>query len=287
LGRCSLGAPHDVVEARAQALRGVRRLMRYLRLFGVQLRASVQVTMQYRAEFIFGVLITFFYVFWNVVPMFVLWAQRETIAGWTLEETALVTAWFTFLRAILDGTVQPSLQAVIEHIRKGTLDFVLLKPADAQFLVSTARFEVFNVVDATAAVALAVWALHRLHRVPSGAQIATAMVLTVAAAALLYALAILVISAAFYVVRLDNLIYLFNSVFDAARWPSTVFRGVWRFVFTFVVPLALMTTYPALALLGRLAPATAATALAGAAVFFVGARWVWKRAIGHYRSASS
>jgi ABC-2 type transport system permease protein len=261
--------------------------MRYLRLFGVQLRASVQVTMQYRAEFIFGVLITFFYVFWNVVPMFVLWAQRETIAGWTLEEAALVTAWFTFLRAILDGAVQPSLQAVIEHIRKGTLDFVLLKPADAQFLVSTARFEVFNFVDASAAVLLAVWALKRLHRVPTYGQIATALMLTVAAAALLYALAILVISAAFYVVRLDNLIYLFNSVFDAARWPASVFRGLWRILFTFVVPLALMTTYPALALLGRLEGATALRALGGALAFVVLARAVWKRSIGHYRSASS
>jgi len=138
-----------------------------------------------------------------------------------------------------------------------------------------------------AAVGLAVWGLARQHVVPSATQLVTALLLTVAAAALLYAIAILVISAAFYVVRLDNLIYLFNSVFDAARWPSTVFRGAWRFVFTFVVPLALMTTYPALALLGRLAPETAATALAGAFVFFVGARWVWKRAIGHYRSASS
>jgi ABC-2 type transport system permease protein len=261
--------------------------MRYLRLFGVQLRASLQVTMQYRAEFFVAMFVTAFYVFWNVVPMFVLWAQRSMIAGWSLEEAALVTAWFTFLRAILDGAVQPSLQAVIEHIRKGTLDFVLLKPADAQFLVSTARFEIFNFVDATAAVALAVWALRRLHRVPSAGQIATALVLTVAAAALLYALAILVISAAFYVVRLANLIYLFNSVFDAARWPSSVFRGVWRVLFTFVVPLALMTTYPALALLGRLDGGTAARALGGAAIFVLVARAVWKRSIGHYRSASS
>ncbi|MGZ3426038.1 MAG: ABC transporter permease, partial [Polyangia bacterium] len=212
---------------------------------------------------------------------------RATIAGWSLEEAALVTAWFTFLRAILDGAVQPSLQAVVEHIRKGTLDFVLLKPADAQFLVSTARFEVFNFVDATAAVALAVWALNRLHRVPTVGQIATALLLTLAAAALLYALAILVISAAFYVVRLDNLIYLFNSVFDAARWPSSVFRGVWRVLFTFVVPLALMTTYPALALLGRLEVGTAVRALGGAALFVLLARAVWKRSIGHYRSASS
>jgi ABC-2 type transport system permease protein len=261
--------------------------MRYLRLFGVQLRASIQVTMQYRAEFFFALIVTSFYVFWNIVPMFVLWSQRPTIAGWSLEEAALVTAWFTFLRAIFDGAVQPSLQAVIEHIRKGTLDFVLLKPADAQFLVSTAKFEVFNFVDATAAVALVVWALHRLHRVPAASQIATALVLTVAAATLLYALAILVISAAFYVVRLDNLIYLFNSVFDAARWPASVFRGFWRILFTFVVPLALMTTYPALALLGRLEAGTALRALGGALAFVLLARAVWKRSIGHYRSASS
>ncbi len=52
-------------------------------------------------------------------------------------------------------------------------------------------------------------------------------------------------SAAFYVVKVDNLTYLFESIFDAARWPASVFRGVLRVVFTFVIPLALMTTYPA------------------------------------------
>ena len=261
--------------------------MRYLRLFWVQLRASLQVTMQYRAEFLVGVLMAGFSVTWNLVPMFVLWGKRPTIAGWTLEEAALVTAWFTFLRAILDGAVQPSLQQVVEHIRKGTLDFILLKPADTQFLVSTARFEVFNLVDSAAAIALAVWALGRLHHVPSIGQLGAALLLTVAAAALLYALAILVISAAFYVVRLDNLIYLFNSVFDAGRWPASVFRGFWRFLFTFVVPLALMTTYPALALLGRLDTSTAVRALAGALLFGALSRAVWRRSIGHYRSASS
>lgn len=261
--------------------------MRYVRLFFVQLRASMQVTMQYRAEFFIGAFMALFYVFWNLVPMLVLWSQRPTIAGWSLEEAALVTAWFTLLRAILDGAVQPSLQAVVEHIRTGTLDFVLLKPADAQFLVSTAKFEVMNIVDSLAALGVALWALLRLHYVPGPLQVTTALFLTVAGAALLYSLAILAISAAFYVVRLDNLIYLFNSVFDAGRWPASVFRGVWRVLFTFVIPLALMTTYPALALLGRLSPATAFKALVGAAAFVVMARLVWLRAIGHYRSASS
>ena len=44
-----------------------------------------------------------------------------------------------------------------------------------------------------------------------------------------------------------------------------MFRGALRFVFTFVFPMALLTTYPALALLGRLAPGTALVAFGGRA----------------------
>ena len=79
----------------------------------------------------------------------------------------------------------------------------------------------------------------------------------VAAVAVLYSLKILAVSAAFYVVRIDNLAHLFDAVFDAARWPAPIFRGAVRFVFTFVIPLALMTTYPARALLGTLPDAHA------------------------------
>ena len=88
-------------------------------------------------------------------------------------------------------------------------------------------------------------------------------------------------------VKVDNLSFLFLSIFDAARWPADVFRGVLRFVFTVVVPLALMTTYPARALLGTLAPAHGALVLLGALAFSAVARFVWLRSIGHYTSASS
>jgi ABC-2 type transport system permease protein len=86
-------------------------------------------------------------------------------------------------------------------------------------------------------------------------------------------------------VKVDNLIYLFISVYDAARWPASIFRGALAFVFTFVVPLAVMTTFPALALLGKLTVLQAAGALSGAAIFTLGARVVWLRSIAHYTSA--
>jgi ABC-2 type transport system permease protein len=93
------------------------------------------------------------------------------------------------------------------------------------------------------------------------------------------------VSAAFYLVRIDNLTQLFNAVFDAARWPIQVFRGAVRTIFTFVIPLALMTTYPAEALLGRPMLPTLAASLAAAALALALARLVWRASIARYTSA--
>jgi len=93
------------------------------------------------------------------------------------------------------------------------------------------------------------------------------------------------VSVAFRAVRVSNLIYLFSSLFDAARWPASVFKGFWWFLFTFVLPLALMTTYPAEALLGRIGWTEVGVALGGAALAGFCARAVWLRSIRLYTSA--
>jgi ABC-2 type transport system permease protein len=260
---------------------------RYLRLLAVQLRASSLLALQYRVEFVGEAALAVFWAGWSLVPLLVVFGHRPSVAGWTFEEALVVMGWFTLMNGVLEGAVNPSLTTVVEHIRKGTLDFVLLKPADAQFLVSTARFEPWKAVDLVAALAVFGVAFHRMGRLPSVGDVLAGLALLVCATLTLYSIWILVVSAAFYVVKVDNLAFLFSSIFDAARWPATVFRGAWRLVFTFVVPLALMTTYPALALLGRLELATALGAFAGAAAFAAASRAVWVHSIGRYTSASS
>ncbi len=262
-------------------------MRRYLRLLAVQVRASTAIALQYRVEFLGEGALALFWAGWSLVPLLVVYGHRASVAGWSFDEALVVMGWFTVMKGILEGAVNPSLASVVDHIRKGTLDFVLLKPADAQFLVSTAKFEPWRVVDLAAGLALLAVAFHRMGHAPAPGHALAALALLACAAWTLYSLWILVVSAAFFVVKVDNLSFLLSSVFDAARWPITVFRGAWRLVFTFLVPLALMTTYPALALLGRLRPATALAAFAGAAAFGLLARRVWLLSIGHYTSASS
>ena len=261
-------------------------MRRYGYLLYIQLRASMLLSMQYRVDFVLEMIIEVVWAFTAIAPLFVVFGARSEIAGWSYPEALLVTGWFTLLQGLLEGAINPSLISVVEHVRKGTLDFVLMKPADAQFLVSTTRFQPSRAINAVTATVIFVYAFHHLGRAPSAPGLALSVLLLAVASVLLYSLWILTVSAAFYVVRVDNLTYLFTAVFDAARWPSSVFRGVVRVVFTFVIPLALMTTYPAEAMLGRLSPGALAWSLAGATLFAAVSRAIWQRAIGHYTSAS-
>jgi ABC-2 type transport system permease protein len=262
-------------------------IARYGRLFWVQARASIATAMQYRVDFVIEGAMSIYWLLWNLVPLLILYSQRDAVAGWDFGSALVVIAWFTVLRGVLEGAINPSLVAVVDRVRTGEFDFVLLKPADTQFLVSTARFAPWKLVDIVGGLALVVIAFVRLGRAPAALDMAMAALLLVAAALVLYSLWILVISASLYVIRIDNLAYLFTAVFDAARWPVQVFRGVWRFLFTFVVPLALMTTYPAMAILGTLDIEVALLSLGGALVFAALARALWRAAIGSYTSASS
>lgn len=262
-------------------------LRRYLSLLGVQLRASSLLAMQYRGDFLIEGIISLFWTATALAPLFVVYRERQSIAGWSFGEALLVIGWFTLLQGILEGAINPSLTGVVEHIRKGTLDFVLLKPADAQFLVSTARFLPWRSINVLAGLGLFAYGFHLIGRPPSVVGVLASLVLLGTSVLLLYSLWILTVAAAFYVVKVDNLTYFFTSIFDAARWPASVFRGVLAFVFTFVIPLAVMTTYPAEAMLGRLPWMSLVWAVVGSMLFAFLSRRVWLHSIGHYTSASS
>jgi ABC-2 type transport system permease protein len=260
---------------------------RYGRLLAVQARVSAVTAMQYRGDFLVRGFVTCLWLSVTLLPLFVVFGARTAVAGWSFPEALVVVGWFALVRAILEGGVSPSLNAVVEHVRRGTLDFVLLKPADAQFLVSTAKFEPWRVIDIAGALGIFGYAFAKLGHWPGPRELLLGVAFLALAIVVLYSFWILVVSAAFWVVKVDNLSYLFQSLFDAGRWPVTVFKGALYYVFTFVFPLALMTTYPALALLGRLTARNAALAWLGGLAFAAVARAVWLRALAMYTSASS
>lgn len=262
-------------------------MSRTLSVLWTQIRVSTLLGLAYRWELLADAVLSLFWTATAVLPLYLVFEERTVVAGHSYPEALMVLAFFTMLQGVLEGAIHPSLATVVDHVRTGTLDFVLLKPVDAQLLMSTARFAPLRVLNVSAGIAIALHALSRLDRTPAPLDVLAAVVLFGGAIVLLYSLWILVVSASFYLGRIDNLRFLFISVFDAARWPSSVYRGAVGFVFTYVLPLAVMTTVPAHALLGVASDRTIAAALTGTAIFAVTARWIFTRALARYTSASS
>jgi ABC-2 type transport system permease protein len=102
--------------------------------------------------------------------------------------------------------------------------------------------------------------------------------------AAMYSLYLSVCCLSFWFVRVDNLRYLLSSVSDAGRWPVVVYKGWVRGFLTVVVPVALVTSYPVLALMGNLSWELGVQAAGVGVGSLVVSRWLWRKALGFYSS---
>ncbi len=259
----------------------------YLRLVGGQLRMSVLAALQYRLGFWTEGILGILWSALGMAPLLVATSHLDTVAGWGVWELLVLTGCFTLVSGLFGALLQPALNESMNHIRRGTLDYVLLRPADALVLCLITAFAPWRLIEALGGLALIVAALIELGHVPSILDVIAALGMGLAGMLALYAVGVLILCASFQAVKLQNLTFLMEAVLDFARWPAQVFGGFLRMVFTFVIPLAVMTTYPSEALLGRLDGMTVVTAIATSVGLMLVARLLWLRALRGYTSASS
>ena len=94
-------------------------------------------------------------------------------------------------------------------------------------------------------------------------------------------------TAAFWLVRIEEVQELFQGLYRAGQYPVGIYPGWLRTTLTFFVPVAFAVTIPAESLTGRLEAGTALGTLALAGLFFAAARWFWRFALRHYTGASA
>jgi len=249
-------------------------------------RAALLTAMQYRASFIAEFLVGALSAVGVAAPLFLVYARVPEIQGWTLDQALLVTGFFLLYNAFVSGIVEPNLGSIVEGVRTGALDYLLLRPVDAQLVLSFSRVAPTAIWELLAGVVVVVGALMRLGA-PTVADSALAAGLLVAGLASTYGLWLLVVCTSFWFVRVDNLRFLLSAVTDAGRWPVSVYGRGLRIALTTVVPVALVSSYPAMALLHRLDTSLVLGAFATAGVMLVVSRGVLRLALSRYASASS
>ncbi len=82
-------------------------------------------------------------------------------------------------------------------------------------------------------------------------------------------------------------IWVFDGLFQLARYPVGLYPGWTRFLLTWIIPVGIMTTVPAQALSGNLSITTLLGAVMLALALLTGATTIFQVGLRHYTSASS
>jgi ABC-2 type transport system permease protein len=261
--------------------------MRFFRLFWTFFRVGVMGELAYRANFLIQLFESLLELGTAIAGLAVIFTYTTNLGGWSPDQVLALVGVFFLVGGGIRMMIQPSLEQLIESVRDGSLDFTLVKPEDAQLLSSIQRVEIWKLTDVVLGIGVLAVALVRLgtrvgllHAAGFAAVLATGGVIV-------YSFWMILATTAFWLVRVENILMVFQSMYEAGRWPVSIYPGWLRFALTFIVPVAFAVTVPAQALAGSLTWQGLAGAAVFASVLCAAARLFWKAGLRRYGSASS
>lgn len=261
--------------------------MRFIQLFFAFFKVGALNELQYRANFFIQIFQSLLALGVGLFGLALVFNQTADLAGWSAPELLIVMGIFFIMGGLIRVSVQPNMERLMGEIRQGTLDYALTKPADSQVLVSIREVRIWQSVDILVGAIVLVYGLFQLQ-----AQVGLLNGLAFAAALMMgglmiYCFWLMITTGAFWVIRIDQIVELFQGVYQAGRWPVTIYPGWLRILLTFLVPVAFAVTVPAESLTGRLTEQTLLFSFLLTLLLMVVARFIWRFGLRFYSGASA
>jgi ABC-2 type transport system permease protein len=264
-------------------------LARYATIYWIMFRNSLIREMSFKANFILWLFTELLWFAGQIVFIEVLFQYVDRIGDWSKWEVVLLVGAHQIVAQLFQAFFYVNVANLPELVRTGKLDFMLLLPVDSQFAVSTRQFGLDNVVNALVGVAIVIFSLAKLHVVPTAHHILLFVGAIGLGVAVHYSVMFILATMSFWIVRAQGLIYGYYNLFNIARYPDVIFRGAFKLIFTWLIPVILVANVPSRLLMRSFEePLPLFFQLAVAALFIVAAsRFFWRFALRHYSSASS
>lgn len=261
--------------------------MQLIKIILTYFRLGALGEMEYRANFFIQILQSALSLVVGLGGLYIVFDHTDTLGGWLPAELIALVGIFTLMGGLIRLVIQPSMQRFMEDIRKGTLDFKLTKPADAQLLVSVQQFQIWQSVDILLGIIVLGVAAVQLGGLVGGWQAVGFVLALLCGMTIVYSFWMILATVSFWVVRVENILVIFQTMYQAGRWPVTIYPLWLRSALTFLVPVAFAVTVPAAGFVGRLDGATLLGAVGLAIFLTVVARLFWLVGIRQYSGASA
>jgi ABC-2 type transport system permease protein len=260
-------------------------MTRYINILKLFWSTALAAELEYRLNFAIATLSSLGNLSGSLFGLFLFYRTGYTFHGWNWEEALLVLGIFTLLQGFSATFLVPNLNRIVGHVQQGTLDFVLLKPVSSQFWLSSRTISPWGFPEIVFSAILIGFAGTRLHlRVVDYLQSAIPLLFGMVS---LYSIWFMLGATSIWFVKIYNVTEVLRGLMEAGRFPMVAYPATYRFFFTFVVPVAFLTTVPAEAMLGRSEPIW----IVGSGILALGLLLAsgifWRFALRFYTSASS
>jgi len=264
-------------------------IRRYAEIYAIMLRNSVIREMSFKANFLLWMAVEFLWFVGQIVFVEVIFSYTDRIGDWTKWEVVMLIGTHQIIAQLYQSFFYINLSHIPELVRTGKMDFLLMLPVDAQFAASVKQFGLDSFVNVLVGAAFVVISVIKLGLDLSVGQVVLYFVCLGFGVAAHYGVMMTLASVSFWIVRAEGLIYGYYNLFNIGRYPDVIYRGLFKLVFTWVLPIILVANVPTRVLariaehplLGVLQLIAVSTAL------LLVTRLVWTTAVRHYGSASS
>lgn len=220
----------------------------------------------------------FLLVLWLIVT------QTKTLAGYTLNQTVIFFLTFN----LIDSLTQMLFREVYRfrsQVVSGDFDLTLVKPINPLFKMLFGGADPLDLVMILPIVGLLIVSMGQIHL--TSIQLWFYSLLLINSLIIAASFHIFVLALGILTTEVDHTIMIYRDISSMARFPIDIYQQPLRSIITFIIPVGVMMTFPAKALLGLLSfPLIVLSTIIGGLIFFFSLK-LWQYALSQYSSASS
>lgn len=262
-------------------------MRRYFRVYKKLMELNLATLTAYRSNFVNSVVSSIVWGLFTVFSVILLTNRVDSLFGWSRDEIILLTCVFNIILGIFHLLFSRNFEYFSRIVHLGQLDTFLLKPVDAQFLLSTRYINYTSIIRIFFGIGLTCYFLRERLFAIQLIDIVLFLLFSICGIVLLYSIWYMVTTVTIWFSRLNNIVDVLFTMSSITRYPPEMYREFSIYVFAFLFPLILIITTPTKFLLGRPDASSVFSLIILSIVFFVASRKFWRFALRSYSSASS
>lgn len=206
--------------------------------------------------------------------------------GWNRGEVLIVVGVSRMILAMFSLMFKKGIDVLPEHVRKGELDPLLIKPINTQFFITFQHPRLIEVIDIMAGAVVFWYGLSQIQNTFSVFDVVLLIVNSFLGLIILYSIYFSLSCLAFWFDAFYSLGSMYYMISTPASLPTNIYDKSISFIITYILPLAFIAFIPVTIFIHRDYKLLTLEALF-AVILFMLSNWIWNYSLRHYTSASS